>query len=1011
MGKLTHKNHIEAHTIKIIVLCMIMLIAFPLISGLEFDNSKDIINVNKGEAITIGDREIVYNSLWEKYPAIEINNWFGIGETLMQGAITNHDESCGTDCSSEMQIYIANDGALIDDVEFVGGSIKSYQFYIKTGGTEWLVDDYVDECNPDGTYPNGTEKITCSQVKVGNHYENDYTYTKYELGEEVEAGTYYIKLEGERSSTSHVDWQITTQGKLLTEWAVWGDFVSSFDSLVTSTQGVGSNGSVIVTVGVGEATFKLFELDGTPIQTIAPNASNTAPVGIDWNGTGWLVTDATSNRIYSYSPNFEYLSSCISPVAATLIGVETNGTSIWITDVSAGKISELDMSCNLLKTFTTYMTAPQGIAMNGSHLFVLDATADNVTMMDFAGNILNNFSLHADNTNGYGLDISGNFFYTADSVTEKVYKYLSTFIDDGINPRLTLISPTSIIDYGTAPNETLSWNATDSDLETVWFNYNGINTTLTTSSGNIVSTTFALATAPYNLTLYANDTFGNTNSSFIEWEYRLFQTGEKFTTPTSSGALNEFILNITTDGNAITIARLNYNGTDVLGSITSDGNEYTLTRNQIAPGVSAPTNISFFWNITQGGINIATDTQNQTVNPIVINGTCTGMSTIFNLTLADERTQSKLDGDIFNVSIKVNLDLFTSDRTLQLGSFFEAFSGTNPVGICINNNLSNEEMYSLDLQIQYSADNHSIEFYNIQDQTLDEDTLVQNITLFDLDIPNTQKFKLRVRDTSFLPIDGGLVKIERKYLENGTFFTTEIPKTDENGITSANLQLNDVIYNFFIFDSGVLLSSFTNVLAICQTPLVSECEIDFNAFQSEITIPNFEEGDDFNFTLGYNDSSRVVSSQFIIPSGEPSVIKLVVIREDTLGTSVCEDTITTSAGTLTCIVPSSFGNSTVLARILKDDVEQGKGNIKLDQKSEDIFPGVLVFLSLLVIMTLIGISVSDSPVITAVFLFVGVLLLVGINLIENTGFIGETATILFFAIAVILVLIKAGRRS
>jgi len=39
------------------------------------------------------------------------------------------------------------------------------------------------------------------------------------------------------------------------------------------------------------------------------------------------------------------------------------------------------------------------------------------------------------------------------------------------------------------------------------------------------------------------------------------------------------------------------------------------------------------------------------------------------------------------------------------------------------------------------------------------------------------------------------------------------------------------------------------------------------------------------------------------------------------------------------------------------------------------------------------------------------LLLVGMNIVENTGFIGATATILYFAIAIILVIIKAARRT
>ena len=256
-----------------------------------------------------------------------------------------------------------------------------------------------------------------------------------------------------------------------------------------------------------------------------------------------------------------------------------------------------------------------------------------------------------------------------------------------------------------------------------------------------------------------------------------------------------------------------------------------------------------------------------------------------------------------------------------------------------------------------------------------------------------------------------MIKIDRKYIENGTFYTTEIPKTDAKGVTSASLETDDVIYNFYIYDNSVLISTFTNVLAICQTPLVSTCSIDFNAFQTGISIPDFELGNDFNFTLGYNSTSKVVSSVFNIPSGEPSTILLEVIREDTLGTAVCSDTLTSASGTLTCTVPASFGNSSVLAKIYKTGVEQGRGNVKLDQSSSDIFGPILIMLSVLVMLTLIGIGISDNPIVSAVFLFVGVLLLFAMNLVQSTGFYGAGATVLFLGIAIILVIVKAGRRT
>jgi hypothetical protein len=208
-----------------------------------------------------------------------------------------------------------------------------------------------------------------------------------------------------------------------------------------------------------------------------------------------------------------------------------------------------------------------------------------------------------------------------------------------------------------------------------------------------------------------------------------------------------------------------------------------------------------------------------------------------------------------------------------------------------------------------------------------------------------------------------------------------------------------------------LVSSFTNVIAQCQTPLVTTCEIAFNAFQTDIEIPDYETGDDLNFTIGYNSTSRIIRSQFSIPSGNPAEMELEVIKEDTLGTSVCTDTLTSASGTLTCTVPSNFGNGTVLARLYKNNDEVGKGNVKLNQQTSDIFGVIMVVISVLVMITLIGIGVSDNPVVTGIFLFVGLVLLFAMNFVQNTGFIGATATILFFAIALILVLIKAARRN
>tara|TARA_R100000049_G_C1937752_1_gene81670 strand:- start:768 stop:1580 length:813 start_codon:yes stop_codon:yes gene_type:complete len=266
-----------------------------------------------------------------------------------------------------------------------------------------------------------------------------------------------------------------------------------------------------------------------------------------------------------------------------------------------------------------------------------------------------------------------------------------------------------------------------------------------------------------------------------------------------------------------------------------------------------------------------------------------------------------------------------------------------------------------------------------------------------------------VKDASFLTIGNALIEVQRKYIANGTFNNVEIPKTDENGEAIAHLVVDDVIYNFIIKKFGVTIREFNNVIPVCQNPTLNTCVLNFNAFSSAIIVPDFAEGDDFNFTLDYNESSRTVKSVFVIPSGEATFISLNVTQADALGTSVCNDFVTSASGTLTCTVPSTFGNSTLTAKLYRGSDFQASGQVKLDQDPSDIFGTALVILALLVMITLLGAGISDNPIYTVIFLMVGVVILFALNLVANNGFIGGTATILFLVIAIIIVIINARR--
>ena len=181
--------------------------------------------------------------------------------------------------------------------------------------------------------------------------------------------------------------------------------------------------------------------------------------------------------------------------------------------------------------------------------------------------------------------------------------------------------------------------------------------------------------------------------------------------------------------------------------------------------------------------------------------------------------------------------------------------------------------------------------------------------------------------------------------------------------------------------------------------------------QTALNITNYDDDDDLEWTIGYNFTSRNVDSVFSVPSGTPSLIKLQVIMEDAVGTVACEDSVTASSGTLSCVIPNSIGNATARARIYDDGIVVGWGNINLAKSPKEIYGVILIFISLIMMVTLLGVAISDNPVVTGISILIGVILLYGLGIIQGHGFLGAGSTFLFLVIAIGLVIIKASRRT
>ena len=198
----------------VFLLLGIFLISFA--SALDFDNWKFERDT------TFDGIQVKDNSLLQKYAPLEIKNLFGWGKTYFEGYLSQHNETCGIDCTSTLEINLHQDGVLIDDIYFetlqkdgtwIKQDVRGYQFsYLG------LIYDYETKCIYGEKLENGTIEQECNQIKVGSHKGS----INYNIGEEVKQGIYTLKLDAQKKPTRTVDWKIKTQGKVLGDWAVWG---------------------------------------------------------------------------------------------------------------------------------------------------------------------------------------------------------------------------------------------------------------------------------------------------------------------------------------------------------------------------------------------------------------------------------------------------------------------------------------------------------------------------------------------------------------------------------------------------------------------------------------------------------------------------------------------------------------------------------------------------------------------------------------------------------------------
>jgi hypothetical protein len=179
---------------------------------------------------------------------------------------------------------------------------------------------------------------------------------------------------------------------------------------------------------------------GSTVENYALNAGDTAPRGAASTAAGdrvWVV-DANKN-VYIYKTNGGLLGSWTAGSLAsnaTVEGVTTNGTDVWIVDARQDKVfrytnaaGRLSGSQNAASSFNLNSgnTSPKDIVTDGTSLWVVnDSTTDKVFKYTLAGSLLGSWTITGAGSSPTGITLDpsgGGTLWTVDSGTGRVYQF------------------------------------------------------------------------------------------------------------------------------------------------------------------------------------------------------------------------------------------------------------------------------------------------------------------------------------------------------------------------------------------------------------------------------------------------------------------------------------------------------------------------------------------------------------------------------------------------------------
>lgn len=424
------------------------------------------------------------------------------------------------------------------------------------------------------------------------------------------------------------------------------------------------------------------------IDTIYPNITIQSPIAGKWYNTtnltlNYTVYDANIDTCeYSPSGGYTIIAGCanitfnISYQGSASVVVRANDSVGQKTTANSGKFY-VDSIMPVL-AYTNNSVQNNSIINQAYAYFEINYTESyrNTTILK-VGNATYNMTCNITHCY-YNTTISSGSYTANVSMTDNASNTAIlgniNFTVDNTAPTITIQSPSNTTYNRT--NISLNYTVVEANIDKCWYSLNGANTTL----AGCANTTINASEGSNNLTIYANDTIGNQNSSTVY--FTVDNTNPKITIQAPANATynrTAFDLNYT----------VNETNVDTCWYILNAGANTTLAScaNSTFTAAQGGNLITVYVNDTVGHINSsAVNFFVDTINPAITiqlpaNTTYNATTRSLNYTATD----TNLDRCWYSLNGGANIILANCTNTT-----FTAIQGGNNITVYVNDTLDNQ---------------------------------------------------------------------------------------------------------------------------------------------------------------------------------------------------------------------------------------------------------------------------------------------------------------------------------